>query len=195
MCVTHAPALSENIWNLLQTFTAKNHHFSLLRSVLLLLLLLCASPRLSSSRIRAGRSCKCAAGGRSSIKLSAGEKISWCAGKTTQLREKRACHVPAPQHPTPNTIAFPLTPPCTDTDRKGKAISPFIGSCSARMMSIRELSRECMFRLSYILVRSWKKRQVRSLISDKTNTRFSHAFVIWLTNNKASKCVGIWLNM
>lgn len=99
MCVTHTPALSENIWNLLQTFTAKNHHFPLLRPVLLLLLL-CASPRLSSSRIRAERSCKCAAGGRSSIKLSAGEKISWCAGKTTQLREKRACHVPAPRRPT-----------------------------------------------------------------------------------------------
>lgn len=99
MCVMHTPALSEHIWNLLQTFTAKNHHFPLLRSVLLLLLL-CASPRLSSSRIRAERSCKCAAGGRSSIKLSAGEKISWCAEKTTQLREKRACHVPAPRRPT-----------------------------------------------------------------------------------------------
>lgn len=164
MCVTHTPAPSENIWNLLQTFTVKNHHFSLLRSVPLLLLLY-ASPRLSSSRIRAGRSCKCAAGGRSSIKLSAGEKISWCGEKQLGTKRNGACRtswcrdVTGPFHlhsSTPNTIAFPSDPPQpqANADRKGKAISPFIGSCSARMMSIRELSRECMFRLSYILVRS-----------------------------------------
>ena len=129
MCVTHTPAPSENIWNLLQTFTVKNHHFSLLRSVPLLLLLY-ASPRLSSSRIRAGRSCKCAAGGRSSIKLSAGEKISWCGEKQLGTKRNGACRtswcrdVTGPFHlhsSTPNTIAFPSDPPNpkpTQTERE-----------------------------------------------------------------------------
>lgn len=36
-----------------------------------------------------------------------------------------------------------------------KYVLPFKGSCSALMMSIRELSNECMFKLSYILDRSW----------------------------------------
>lgn len=59
----------------------------------------------------------------------------------------------------------PLPPP-RHADRKEKGILPFMVSCSARMMSIRELSRECMFRLSYILERSCEKTQAWGL---KTN--------------------------
>lgn len=82
--------VSENICNQFRDlFTAKEkyHHVPPL----------CVLPRLGSNRIRAGRSCKCAAGGRS-IKLSAGEKISWCVEKQHSSASNGACHLPAPNH-------------------------------------------------------------------------------------------------
>lgn len=109
---------------------------------------------------------KCAAGGRKYEAVSSGENKLLC-GKSTRLWEQRGRSPPCPGlHgplrrtwslcPNPSPSPSP-PPPLRYTQRRKEEALLFIGSCSARMMSIRELSRECMLRLSYILERSWKK--------------------------------------
>lgn len=166
----HTLPLSENICSPLEVYSQHGDHSSAPISTPPPPPQLGAVPRLGSKRIRAARSWKCAAGGRS-IKLLSGRQNKPACGKNNAA--------PGAKGPdaSPHRVALAVSglrgecdhpncnslPPTDGVDRKGKTVLLFIGSCSARMMSMRELSRECMFRLSYILERSWKTHRCEGL--------------------------------
>lgn len=129
VCDVHPLPVSENICSPLEVYSTHGDHSSARISTPPPPpppppLRLGAVPRLGSKRIRAGRSWKCAAGGRSIKLLSGGENKPAC-GKTTQLRgPPRAERLSQRQASWVNAITPTVTPsprPTAWTERERRS--------------------------------------------------------------------------